>query len=128
MTVLNCERASAFEEFVMNRSIVAIPLLAAIWFAAPARASAQDPQPEPRVAQPRTAVPRAERPVRDTEPRVVKAPVAATAPTPTAAEADDQRGELSESRGARSTADPSLPIEYPYRVRNPDGPRRGPSD
>ncbi len=78
----------------MNRSIVAIPLLAAIWFAAPARASAQDPQPEPRVAQPRTAVPRPERPVRGTEPRVVKAPVAAAAPTPTAAEADDQRGRV----------------------------------
>lgn len=88
----------------MNRYIVAIPLLAAIWFAAPARASAQDPAPEPRVAQPRTAVPRsADRPARGTEPRVVKAPVVAAAPTPapapTGAEADDQRGRDRGGRG-----------------------------
>ena len=79
----------------MKRSIVAIPLLAAIWFGAPARASAQDPEPEPRVAQPRTAVPRPAEPrVRAPEQRVVRAPVAAPAPdpAPTATEADDQRG------------------------------------
>ena len=84
----------------MNRPIVAIPLLAAIWFAAPARASAQDPQPEPRVAQPRTAVPRPERPERGTEPRVVTAPVGAAAPAPPAAGADDQRGRSGGGRGA----------------------------
>ncbi|MDO8679534.1 MAG: PEGA domain-containing protein [Acidobacteriota bacterium] len=85
----------------MNRSIVAIPLLAAIWFGSPARASAQDPEPQPRIAQPRTAVPRPAEPrVSAPEPRVVRAPVAAPAPAPTAAEADDQRGR---DRGGRGT-------------------------
>ena len=120
VTVPNLVRASALEEFVMNRSLVAIPLLAAIWVASPAPASAQDPDPEPRIAQPRTAVPRPRpaepRASEPREPRVVRAPVAAPAPAsspaPTTTEADDRRGRDRGGRGGGRDNGRGNPRDY----------------
>jgi hypothetical protein len=74
----------------MKSSVVAIPLLAAIWLVTPV-ASAQDPSPDPAplLAAPRMALPRPSEPPA----RVAEPPALATVPDPVPATgADDQRG------------------------------------